>query len=120
MTFPEVRPRRLRATAALRRLVAETRIHPAQLVLPMFVREGLDGPRPVASLPGVVQHSRDSLRKAVVEAVEAGVGGVMLFGVPAVRDAVGSAGCDPDGVLNAALRDVYAEVGDATVIMSDL
>jgi porphobilinogen synthase len=120
MTYPTIRPRRLRRTPALRRLVAETRIHPAQLILPMFVREGLDGPRPVSSMPGVVQHSRDSLRKAVVDAVDAGVGGVMLFGVPASRDEVGSAGCSPEGILNVALRDVYAEVGDATVIMSDL
>jgi porphobilinogen synthase len=120
MAFPAVRPRRLRRFPALRRLVAETRVHPAQLVLPMFVREGLAEPRPIASMPGVVQHSRDSLRKAVVEAVEAGVGGVMLFGVPSVRDAVGSAGVAPDGILNAALRDVISEVGDATVVMSDL
>jgi porphobilinogen synthase len=120
MTYPEIRPRRLRRTPALRRLVAEARLHPAQLILPMFVREGLDAPRPIASLPGVVQHSRESLRKAVVEAVEAGVGGVMLFGVPAVRDPRGSAGCAEDGILNVALRDVVAEVGDATVIMSDL
>jgi len=104
----------------MRRLVAETRLAPADLVLPMFVREGLTEPRPISSLPGVVQHTRDSLRKAAVEAVQAGVGGVMLFGVPASRDAVGSAGSDPDGILNVAIRDVVAEVGDATVVMSDL
>jgi porphobilinogen synthase len=120
MGYPDVRPRRLRRTAALRRLVAETRVHPAQLVLPLFVREGLAEARPIASLPGVVQHSRDSLRKAVVEAVRAGVGGLMLFGVPAARDEVGSAGCAVDGVLNVAIRDVVAEVGDAAVVMSDL
>ncbi|MGH3648236.1 MAG: porphobilinogen synthase [Micromonosporaceae bacterium] len=120
MTFPTVRPRRLRRTAALRRLVEETRVHPADLVLPMFVREGLTEPRPVTSLPGVVQHSRESLRKAAVEAVEAGVGGLMLFGVPAVRDAVGSGGTDPDGILNVVLRDLSSELGDATVLMSDL
>jgi porphobilinogen synthase len=118
--FPAVRPRRLRRFPALRRLVAETRVHPAQLVLPLFVREGLIEPRPIASMPGVVQHSRESLRKAVVEAVEAGVGGVMLFGVPSSRDAAGSAGVAPDGILNVALRDVISEVGDATVVMSDL
>jgi porphobilinogen synthase len=118
--FPAVRPRRLRRNPALRRLVAETRIHPAQLVLPMFVREGLTEARPITSMPGVVQHSRDSLRKAAVDAVHAGVGGLMLFGVPESKDAVGSAGCDPDGILNAALRDVVSEVGDATVVMSDL
>jgi porphobilinogen synthase len=120
MSYPVVRPRRLRRTAAMRRLVAETRLAPAELVLPMFVREGLAEPRPIASLPGVVQHSRDSLRKAAAEAVAAGVGGIMLFGVPAARDGVGSAGTDPDGVLNVAIRDVVAEVGDATVVMSDL
>ncbi|GAA0944639.1 porphobilinogen synthase [Virgisporangium aurantiacum] len=120
MSFPQVRPRRLRTSAPMRRLVAETRIHPAQLVLPMFVKEGLTEPRPIASMPGVVQHSRDSLRKAVVEAVQAGVGGLMLFGVPTSKDEVGSGGCDPDGILNVALRDVIAEVGDATVVMSDL
>jgi porphobilinogen synthase len=120
MTYPQARPRRLRGTAAIRRLVAETRVAPAELVLPMFVREGLAEPRPIASLPGVVQHSRDSLRKAAAEAVAAGVGGLMLFGVPRRRDPTGSAGSDPEGVLNVAVRDVVAEVGDATVVMSDL
>jgi porphobilinogen synthase len=120
MAYPDVRPRRLRRTPALRRLVEETRLSPAELVLPMFVREGLTEPRPVTSLPGVVQHSRDSLRKAAAEAVQAGVGGIMLFGVPSTRDDTGSAGTDPDGVLNVAIRDVVAEVGDATVVMSDL
>jgi porphobilinogen synthase len=95
-------------------------VAPAELVLPMFVREGLTEPRPIASLPGVVQHSRDSLRKAAAQAVSAGVGGLMLFGVPHRRDPVGSAGTDPDGVLNLAIRDVVAEVGEATVVMSDL
>jgi porphobilinogen synthase len=120
VTYPQVRPRRLRRTAALRRLVAETRLSPAELVLPLFVREGLSGPRPVPSLPGVVQHSRDSLRRAAVEAVTAGVGGVMLFGVPQRRDPVGTAGTDPGGVLNVAIADVIAEVGDAAVVSSDL
>jgi porphobilinogen synthase len=120
MSFPQVRPRRLRRTAAMRRLVAETRPAPAELVLPMFVREGLTEPRPISSLPGVVQHSRDSLRKAAVEAVQAGVGGLMLFGVPAERDAIGSAGTDPHGILNVAIADVVSEVGDSTVVMSDL
>jgi porphobilinogen synthase len=120
MSYPDIRPRRLRRSAAMRRLVAETRLAPAELVLPLFVREGLTEPRPIASLPGVVQHSRDSLRKAVAEAVEAGVGGVMLFGVPEIRDETGSAGVDPRGILNVAIRDVVAEVGDATVVMSDL
>ncbi|HET8658906.1 MAG TPA: porphobilinogen synthase [Micromonosporaceae bacterium] len=118
--FPVVRPRRLRRTAALRRLVEETRLAPAELVLPLFIREGLTEPREIASLPGVLQHSRDSLRKAATEAVRAGVGGLMLFGVPEHRDGTGTGGTDPDGVLNAALRDVLAEVGDATVVMGDL
>jgi porphobilinogen synthase len=104
----------------MRRLVAETRPAPAELVLPMFVREGLTEPRPISSLPGVVQHSRDSLRKAAVDAVEAGIGGLMLFGIPVNRDEIGSAGTDPDGILNVAIRDVVSEVGDATVVMSDL
>ncbi len=119
MAFPTHRPRRLRATPALRRLVAETDLRPRHLVLPMFVKEGAAEPVPIASMPGVVQHTRDSLLKAATEAVAAGVGGLMLFGVPQRRDASGSAGADPDGVLNAALRDVAAEVGDATVLMAD-
>ncbi|GAA4696061.1 porphobilinogen synthase [Phytohabitans rumicis] len=120
MSYPDVRPRRLRRTPALRRMVEETRVAPSELVLPMFVKEGLTEPRPIASMPGVMQHSRDSLRKAVVEAVQAGVGGVMLFGVPLAKDPTGSGGTDPHGILNVALRDVVAEVGDATVVMSDL
>ncbi|MGA4686521.1 porphobilinogen synthase [Micromonospora sp. AB353] len=120
MPYPEIRPRRLRRNAAVRRLVSETRVDPAELVVPMFVKEGLTEPRAIASLPGVLQHSRDSLRKAAAEAVQAGVGGIMLFGVPATRDETGSGGIDPAGVLNTAIRDVIAEVGDATVVMSDL
>ncbi|ALG15666.1 porphobilinogen synthase [Kibdelosporangium phytohabitans] len=118
--FPSHRPRRLRRTAALRRMVSETTLRPEQLILPMFVKEGLTEPVALSSMPGVVQHSRDSLRKAAVEAVQAGVGGLMLFGVPDKHDAVGSGGTDPDGILNVALRDVRAEVGDSAVIMSDL
>lgn len=120
MGYPDVRPRRLRRTAAMRRLVGETTLAPRELVLPMFVREGLTEPKPISSLTGVLQHSRDSLRKAAVEAVQAGVGGLMLFGVPATRDETGSGGRDPDGILNVAIRDVISEVGDATVVMSDL
>jgi porphobilinogen synthase len=119
MGFPASRPRRLRTTPALRRLVAETDLRPRHLVLPMFVREGASEPAPIASMPGVVQHTRESLRKAAAEAVAAGVGGLMLFGVPERKDAAGSGGADPDGVLNVALRDVRAEVGDATVVMAD-
>jgi porphobilinogen synthase len=118
--YPEIRPRRLRRTPAMRRLVGEVDLAPRRLVLPMFVKEGLTEPRPISSLPGVVQHSRESLRKAAAEAVSAGVGGLMLFGVPADRDECGTGGTDPDGILNVAIRDVVAEVGDSTVVMGDL
>jgi porphobilinogen synthase len=104
----------------MRRLAAETRLHPADLVLPMFVREGLAEPAPIGSMPGVVQHSLASLRKAARSAVDAGVGGLMLFAVPVTKDAAGSAGTDPDGILTLAIREVVDEVGDATVVMSDL
>ncbi|MFD2356433.1 porphobilinogen synthase [Nonomuraea ferruginea] len=117
--FPVARPRRLRRTPALRRMVAGTRLHPADLILPLFVKEGIAEPHPVGSMPGVYQHSRDSLRKAALDAAEAGVGGLILFGVPAVKDARGSAADDPDGILQVALRDVSAEVGDAIVVMAD-
>ena len=120
MAFPVERPRRLRRTPAMRRLVAETRLHPAGLVLPLFVREGLDEPAPITSLPGVVQHSRASLRAAAREAVSLGLGGVMLFGVPAARDARGTGATDPDGVLNVGLADLRDEVGDDLVVMADL
>ncbi|UXA18665.1 porphobilinogen synthase [Mycobacterium sp. SMC-4] len=121
MSFPSHRPRRLRTTAAMRRLVGETTLMPRHLVLPMFVADGLDEPREIASMPGVVQHTRDSLRRAAAEAVQLGVGGLMLFGVPrgADKDAHGSAGIDPDGILNVALRDLAADLGDATVVMAD-
>jgi porphobilinogen synthase len=116
---PVIRPRRLRSTPALRRLASETRVHPAELVLPLFVREGSDS-TPISSMPGIVQHSIDSARRAVAEAAAAGIGGVMLFGVPAVRDATGTGATDPDGILNAATRAVVAEVGDALVVQTDL
>lgn len=115
-----IRPRRLRATPAMRRLTSETRLHPAQLVLPLFLREGLDEPRPIASMPGVVQHTRDSLRQAVADAARAGLGGVMLFAVPEHRDAVGSQATAPDGILNVAIADAVAEAGDALVVQADL
>ncbi|MEV4477183.1 porphobilinogen synthase [Nonomuraea sp. NPDC049504] len=117
--FPVARPRRLRNSAAMRRMVSGTRLDPAELILPMFAKEGISEPQPVASMPGVFQHTRDSLRKAAREAAEAGVGGVILFGIPAVKDARGSAADDPDGVLQVALRDVVSEVGDALVVMAD-
>lgn len=117
--YPTSRPRRLRTTAAMRRLVSETTVVARQLVLPVFVKQGATEAIPIPSMPGVVQHTRDSLRKAAAEAAAAGLGGIMLFGVPATRDATGSGGIDPEGVLNTALRDVRAEVGDDIVIMAD-
>ena len=120
MSFPDVRLRRLRQSRAVRDLVRETSLHPRQLVLPLFVREGIDQPVQIGSMPGVAQHSLDSLRAAAVEAAEAGVGGVMLFGVPAVRDAVGSGADDPRGILNVATEALAAEVGDALVVQTDL
>jgi porphobilinogen synthase len=118
--YPQVRPRRLRNSPAMRRLVAETRLHPAQLVLPLFVKEGITEPRPITSMPGVSQHSLASVRKAAREAVQAGVGGLMLFAIPEQRDAVGSAGSDPDGILQQTIAECVDEVGSETVVMSDL
>ncbi len=122
MAYPVERPRRLRRTPALRRLVARTRLDPADLVLPVFVKEGLSDPLPVAAMPGVVQHSRDSLRRAAAEAVEAGVGGLIVFGIPAAdgKDAAGSQADADSGVVQLALRDLAADLGDATVLMADL
>lgn len=120
MSFPDIRLRRLRQSRAVRDLVRETSLHPRQLVLPLFVREGLTEPVPIGSMPGVAQHSLDSLRRAAVEAAGAGVGGVMLFGVPAVRDARGSGADDPQGILNVATEALAAEVGDALVVQTDL
>jgi porphobilinogen synthase len=118
--FPAARPRRLRRTPALRRLVTDVRLHPRDLVLPMFVKEGIGDPVPVGSMPGVVQHTLDSLVKAAYDAVDAGVGGLILFGIPAEKDAEGSAADDPDGIVQLALRRLAAEVGEATVLMADL
>ena len=117
---PLLRPRRLRRTPALRRLVAETLVDPSQLVLPVFVREGIDEPVPISSMPRVVQHTRDSLRAAVHQAASLGLGGVMLFGIPETKDAEGSGAKDPSGILNLAIYDVVAEVGDSLTVMSDL
>jgi porphobilinogen synthase len=117
---PCIRPRRLRSTPAMRRLVSQTRIHPEQLILPMFVREGITTPEPIGSMPGVSHHSLDSLRRAVNEAAAAGIGGVMLFGIPTQKDAVGSGATDPDGILNVATRIAVEEVGDALVVQTDL
>jgi len=118
--FPEVRPRRLRQSPSVRELARETRMDARQLILPMFVREGTTEPIAIGSMPGVFQHSIDSLRRAAADAAAAGIGGVMLFGVPAARDAVGSGADDPDGILNVATAAVAAEVGDALVVQTDL
>lgn len=104
----------------MRRLVSETTLEPRQLVLPMFVREGATEPIPISSMPGVVQHTRETARKAVAEAAELGLGGVMLFGIPSVKDATGSGALDPDGILNVAIRDAVSEAGDDLLVMSDL
>ncbi len=118
--YPVARPRRLRTTGPMRRLVAQVEVRPSGLVLPLFVKEGIAEPQPVSSMPGVVQHTRDSLRKAAAEAVDAGVGGLILFGIPAVKDGRGSAADDPSGIVQLALRDLAAEVGHDTVLMADL
>ena len=120
MSFPVSRPRRLRRTAALRRLVAETHLSVDDLVAPLFVREGIHEPQPVASLPGVVQHTRASLRAEVSALRDLGVPAVILFGIPEEKDAVGSEAWNPDGVVQVALRDLRDEVGDEMVLMADL
>ena len=120
MAFPARRLRRLRRTPALRRLVAETRLSVDDLVAPLFVREGIDDPQPIVSLPGVVQHTRESLRKEAARLVDLGVPALMLFGVPLTKDATGSGAWDPDGIVQLALRDVRDEVGDDLVVMADL
>ena len=123
-----IRPRRLRSTPQMRRLVAETRLHAADLVLPLFVKEGLTEPKPLGSMPGIVQHTEASLAEAVAQATAAGVGGVMLFGIPEHRDATGSQADAPDGILNRAIRIARDAARDATagtgrpgpVVMADL
>lgn len=115
-----IRPRRLRRTPALRRLVADVRLSAADLVLPVFVKEGITEPAPISSMPGVVQHTRDSLKKSALLAAQAGVGGLIVFGIPAVKDARGSGADDPAGIVQKALVDLVSEVGDALVVMSDL
>ncbi|XVX21009.1 porphobilinogen synthase [Actinomycetota bacterium] len=117
---PVIRPRRLRQSPAVRRLVAETRLHPAELILPVFVKEGATEPTPIASMPGVVQHTLDSLVEAAREAADLGVGGIMIFGVPTSKDATGTAGDDPEGILNVAIRRVAEAVGDRIVVTADL
>jgi porphobilinogen synthase len=114
------RPRRLRTTPVMRAMVAETSVEPRQLILPLFVVEGLSQPRPIRSMPGVLQHTLDSLRKSAVEAADAGLAGVMIFGIPAHKDARGSAAVDPEGILSVALGAVREEVGDDCLVMSDI
>ena len=120
MSFPVHRPRRLRRSPAVRRLVAQTRLHPADLVLPVFVREGIAEPVPISSMPGVVQHTLDSLVAEAERAVAAGLGGLMVFGVPEAKDGRGSGADDPGGILNVALTRLAEAVGDRIVVMADL
>ncbi|MER7453055.1 porphobilinogen synthase [Nocardia beijingensis] len=120
MNFPVVRPRRLRRTAALRRLVAENRLHPSDLVQPLFVREGITEPRPIPAMPGQIQHTRESLRKAAATAVQAGVGGVMIFGIPEAKHPDGRGAWDERGIAQLAIADVVAEIGDAAVVIGDI
>jgi len=117
---PTIRPRRLRRTTALRELVAGVHVRVDDLVAPLFVREGIDAPRPIESLPGVVQHTTTSLRTEVAELIDLGIKAIILFGVPAVKDAEGSGAHDPDGIVQVALRELRAEFGDAVVLMADL
>ncbi|OYO22797.1 delta-aminolevulinic acid dehydratase [Enemella dayhoffiae] len=118
--YPVSRPRRLRSLPVLRSMIAETSVQPRQLVLPAFVAEGLSEPRAISSMPGVVQHTIDSLRRTAVECADAGLAGIMLFGLPEEKDASGSGALDPDGILAVALREVRAEVGDELLVMSDV
>jgi porphobilinogen synthase len=120
MLTPVVRPRRLRRTAAIRELVAQHHLRVDDLVAPLFVREGIDDPQPIESLPGVVQHTASSLRDEVASLAELGVRAVILFGVPAAKDATGSGAYDPDGVVQVALRDLRSDLGDEIVVMADL
>jgi porphobilinogen synthase len=119
VSFPQQRPRRLRRTAALRRLVAETRVSVDDLIAPLFVKEGIDAAEPVVSMPGVLQHTQESLRKEVRALADLGIPAVVLFGVPVVKDARGSAADDPDGVVQVALRQLRDEVGDSIVLIVD-
>ncbi|SJM60513.1 porphobilinogen synthase [Gulosibacter sp. 10] len=120
MQKPVIRPRRLRQSVAMRNQTREFAVHPSELILPVFVREGLDEAQEISSLPGVHQHTLESIRPVVNEAAELGVGGIMLFGVPAERDAIGSGATDPEGILNRGLRVVAEEAGDALTVQADL
>jgi porphobilinogen synthase len=120
VTFPQRRLRRLRRTEALRRLVAETRLAPDDLIAPLFVRESIDEPQPISSLPGVMQHSIPSLRAEAARLRDVGVPAVILFGVPAAKDATGSGAWDPKGIVQVALRELRDSLGDDVVLMADL
>jgi len=120
MAFPQSRPRRLRQSPAMRELVAEVRLGVKDLVAPLFVREGISSAQPITSLPGVVQHTLDSLRSEVVQLAELGVPAVILFGIPSAKDEVGSGAFDPAGIVQVALRELQKEVGNDMVLMSDL
>ena len=120
MSFPQRRLRRLRRTPTLRRMVAETRLTPDDLIAPLFVREGITEPQPIASIPGVMQHTLGSLRAEVADLVGLGVPGVILFGVPETKDDIGSGAWNPDGIVQIALRELLDTFGDRVVLMSDL
>ncbi|MEO1061670.1 MAG: porphobilinogen synthase [Actinomycetota bacterium] len=120
MAFPQRRLRRLRRRPALRRMVAETRLSVDDLIAPLFVREDIDSPVPIGSLPGVVQHSTESLRKEVRRLAGLGIPGVILFGVPEHKDAIGSGAFDPDGIVQVALRELRDDLGDEIVLLADL
>ena len=118
--FPVQRPRRLRSSGPLRELIAETRLHPSQVVAPMFVREGIDAPQPISSLPGVVQHTRTSLVAEAKVLADLGVGALILFGIPSTKDSIGSGAFAPEGIVQAALEELQVAVGDRMVVMADL
>lgn len=119
MLRPLVRPRRLRTTPAMRRMVAETRVSPAQLMLPAFVAEGLTEPREISAMPGQYQHTLDSIKKLAEQAAEAGIAGIDLFGVPTEKDEIGSQAWNPQGILNKAIAAVRDAVGDDLVVCTD-
>ncbi|WP_138315059.1 porphobilinogen synthase [Rhodoluna limnophila] len=114
------RPRRLRTTQAMRNLVAETTVVPSQLIYPTFIKEGLTEPKPIKGLPGVFQNTEASLLAKVDRAIAAGIGGIMIFGIPAERDELGSAACEPNGILNRAVAAVRKHAGDKLVVVADL
>ena len=120
MTFPDRRLRRLRRTPAIRQLVAETRVGVDDLIAPLFVRENCENPQPIHSMPGVMQHSQESLREEVRQLKQLGVGGIILFGLPERKDSVGSEAWNPDGVVQVALKNLRDEHGDDIVVIADL